>query len=686
MMAWDSPADEVLVEIPLNGGDALAQLVAENFTIRFRGKSFLLVQGDENLFGDLSLPHLVLDRIEPGNVYYLTWNGQQLETCLPQLEDLGVVLLRTGSSALLRIHHQDEKRLIALGLPLVILPESIKLYPQTDRWLAPEVKSQAEMAADAEVIGKVISAVSTNALRDTIYDLQENKDLDPPYTPYRSRYCLRVEDTDDPSDDACDNAADYIFRRFESYGLEVEYDHFPHEVLTQGLYNMRNVVATLPGKGTNSDRVFIICAHYDSIALNSPNWNLDWKTMEAPGANDNGSGTAGVLEAARILSKYDFNCTIKFIAFSGEELRLHGSIHYARLADEREEDIAGVLNLDMIAYDPNVLDVDVVANAASEWLVDAMLLTQREYNITPLLINRIIDPEFVYSDHAPFWDHGWGAILAIDNHDFNAPEFYPFMHTTEDTIDKIDLGMASRMVQIATGTLARLADPMGGTPYPDLAVTAKDISLAPENPGYGDSVYIEANIHNLGEINAEDVRLQICLVEPFSETSSVIAEKMVDVSSGSSARISASLDLEEWGIYRIMVKANSDYEIFEANGSNNMVIRDIRVGSTSLALGRLTLYPNPIQSGTADSISIAYTLSKDAATRLDIYNVSGELVYRSDFASSELGGRFGPNDGIEWDGANLAGEKVASGVYFCYIVAVDEYDTASVSKKLLIIK
>ena len=526
--------------------------------------------------------------------------------------------------------------------------------------------------------------MSVDSLQDNIYELQENRDLDPPHKAFRSRYSLRVKETSDPSDDACDNAADYIFEKFKSYGLDVEYDPFPHEVLTQGNYLMRNVVATLPGKGVNSDRVFIICGHYDSIAINSLNWLLEWKTMEAPGAGDNASGTAGVLEAARILSKYDFDSTIKFIAFSGEELRLHGSIHYAKLADEREENIAGVLNLDMIAYDPDTLDIDVIANETSEWLVEAMLLIQREHNIGPLLINKIINPEMAYSDHFPFWNHGWNAILAIDNSDFDSPEFYPFMHTTEDTIDKLDFDVVSRTVQIAIGTLASLADPLGGIPRPDLAVTERDIFLSPENPEHGQSVQMTANIRNVGEADAKNVRVQVWLLEPFAEAPRLLAEEEVDVQADSSAQVSASLDLGEWGRYSVLIKVNPDYRIFEINGSNNIAGKDIRIGSASLALGDLMLYPNPVR-GAEDRINIAYSLSMDASTRLDIYSISGELVYRTDFASGTPGGAFGPNV-IEWNGANLSGENVSSGVYFCYIVAADEYDTVDISGKFAIIR
>jgi hypothetical protein len=678
---WTASADEVLVKVSLD--DIKEPLEVESYNVRFQGKSFLLMQGYEEHLAGILLSYVVLDRISPDALYYLVRVGRTSDYIL-QLDGLGDVILRFGDSVLLRIHPPAEPLLIALGLPLAPLPESIKLYPQRGFWMAPELKSKAEAAADAEIIAEVVNSVSTDELREIIYELQENRDLDPPYITYRSRFCLRVKNTDDPSDDACDNAAEYIYDKFRSYGLDVEYDPFPHEVITQGNYEMRSVVATLPGKGIDTRRTYVICSHYDSIASKSTNWLVDWKTLPAPGADDNASGTAAVLEAARILSQYDFEHTIKFITFSGEELGLHGSKHYTNLAAENGEDIAGVLNFDMIAYDPNQPDIDVISNAASEWIADHMLSIQRKYNIGPLTLNKIINPEMVYSDHAPFWQNGWNAILGIDNSDFDSPEFYPFMHTTEDTVDKLDFGMSSRMVQVAVGTLASLADPVGGMPHPDLAVAEDDIFLSPAKPGRGQPVQVIAHIHNLGKADAVQARAQVWVVERVSSTPRLVAEETFDVQAGASAQISASLNFSEWGDYEVLIKANPDYEIFETNGQNNVAGKAISIGSDSLAMGKLMLYPNPMRS---DKIKISYTLSKDASSRMEIYDSLGILVYKKSFFSGETGGKFGANNSLEWDGTDLSGERVSAGIYFCYVIATDESGVAkNVSRKFLVIK
>lgn len=670
-------AFDILAKIGLEDAKELSAFAPESYSIRFVGKSFLLIQVDEDKFNELSIPYSLLDKITPNTLYYLIRSTK--------FDEFGDIIFEFGESLLVRIKPEDEPRLISTGLQIAPLPENVRLYSK-NVVTAPRAILPDKTTFDYSVITDVIDAVSIDEIKKTITELQENHDLDPPYSPYKSRYCLRVRQTDDPSDDACDNAADYIFNKFKSYGLDVEYDQFPHEVLTQGHYQMRNVVATLPGKGLNSNQVFVITSHYDSIATRDTNWMLNWKTFPAPGADDNASGTATVLEAARILSQYDFNYTIKFITFSGEELGLHGSKHYANMAFENKDDILGVINLDMIAYDPDIPDIDIVSNAGSEWLVEAMMSVQRSHNIGSPLLNKIVNSEIWYSDHSPFWNNGYHALLAIDNHKFDSPEFYPFMHTEKDTIDKLNFDLATNMIKIATGTIASLADPVGSFPHPDLAISEDDINLSYEDINGRKNVQVKALIHNVGKADAEDTLMQVWVLEPFASEPQLVSEEVVDVNANKTAQISASFEATEWGDYNFIVKTNPDYRVFETNGGNNTAAKNIKVGSANLSFGKLMLYPNPFDSG-AEKVNIAYSLSKDASIRIEIYDISGRLVHQESFSRYEPGGRFGPNVGIEWDGTNLAGEVVASGIYFCYVIAVDDRDIVkNLSRKIVVIK
>jgi hypothetical protein len=105
-----------------------------------------------------------------------------------------------------------------------------------------------------------------------------------------------------------------------------------------------NVVATLRGTDpASADRVYVVGAHYDSRVTDVLN-----ATSDAPGANDDGSGTSAVIELARVLAKVQSEATIVFVAYAGEEQGLYGSDHFAQLAQQNNWNIQGVLNMDII--------------------------------------------------------------------------------------------------------------------------------------------------------------------------------------------------------------------------------------------------------------------------------------------------------------------------------------------------
>jgi photosystem II stability/assembly factor-like uncharacterized protein len=231
--------------------------------------------------------------------------------------------------------------------------------------------------------------------------------------------------------------------------------------LSTGAWTLqRNVVATKPG--TVSDEQVVICGHYDSIS--------ETPKIRAPGADDNGSGTAAVLEAARVIASTNFERTIKLVCFTGEEQGLCGSSEYAGRALASGDVIVGALNLDMIGYaDALPEDIDVVSDSASEWLGDLTIDCAGAY-VPSLLTRKLIDPGMQYSDHASFWRLGYNAL----DYEEDTPIVYPFYHTTRDTLGNLDQPFATDVVRLAVATLAELAvlDTSGsGVGLPEVAVT-----------------------------------------------------------------------------------------------------------------------------------------------------------------------------------------------------------------------
>lgn len=105
---------------------------------------------------------------------------------------------------------------------------------------------------------------------------------------------------------------------------------------------LTNVVATLKGT-TDPDRVYVISGHYDTMCSSPTNG-----TCDAPGANDDGSGTAAVIELARVMSKGKFDATIVFMTVAGEEQGLLGSTYFAQQAVEKKMNIEGMLDDDIV--------------------------------------------------------------------------------------------------------------------------------------------------------------------------------------------------------------------------------------------------------------------------------------------------------------------------------------------------
>lgn len=106
---------------------------------------------------------------------------------------------------------------------------------------------------------------------------------------------------------------------------------------------MTNPMAILKGTDPNDNRIFIVGGHIDSRSTEAND-----STSTAPGANDDASGVAAVIELARVMSKYEFPATIIFVAFSGEEQGLYGATHLAKKAKEENWNLVAMLNNDMI--------------------------------------------------------------------------------------------------------------------------------------------------------------------------------------------------------------------------------------------------------------------------------------------------------------------------------------------------
>jgi hypothetical protein len=234
-----------------------------------------------------------------------------------------------------------------------------------------------------------------------------------------------------------DLAADYIKERFLRYNLPVEEQVFN----IQG-WDGRNIIATQTG-AVHPDEIYIICAHYDAVTDHC--------------ADDNASGVAAVLEAARILSQYSFDYTIIYASWDREENGQWGSKYYAQEASSEGYNIVGVINLEMFGYDSNNdgrFEIHTNNYASSLALKDRIINAITSSNL--LLSQTVVNPGETGSDHSSFWNKNYGAVCVSQL--FFHGDANPYYHTSSDRIDKFNLQYFNELSKLVIISLASSAE------------------------------------------------------------------------------------------------------------------------------------------------------------------------------------------------------------------------------------
>ncbi|MFO7639219.1 MAG: M20/M25/M40 family metallo-hydrolase, partial [bacterium] len=236
--------------------------------------------------------------------------------------------------------------------------------------------------------------------------------------------------------DSCRSAERHVFEYFTRLGLDsVELDSYP-----RGGGYWRNPVGIRLGR-TRPDKELIVCGHMDAIS--------EIPDSLAPGAEDNASGTAVALEAARVLAAENLGLTVKFVAFTGEELGLYGSQHYAQRMRAAGADILGVLNFDMVAWPGGSWGVALVGLRPARRLCDYQAAMADRYTA---LGHRISVRSFP-SDSRSFEEAGY---VATSGYEYGS-EPYIWYHTSADTLGNLDFELAAEVCRMAVATLASLA-------------------------------------------------------------------------------------------------------------------------------------------------------------------------------------------------------------------------------------
>jgi len=259
-------------------------------------------------------------------------------------------------------------------------------------------------------------------------------------------------------------ATQWIADMFASWGYPTAFDSFYVNGSWVGEFPgtgyERSVIATGLGAHTPLDHV-VIGGHHDSIV-----WPDFWSALEyAPGADDNATGVATAMEAARIFRNYSWDRTIQYMAFGGEELGLLGSWDIAVESAESGRDIRGVIDPDMIGYlDDGVWELNAGHADHAAWL--ANLYGAAGQMFTPSIT---VYPVLSYdgSDHAPFNAVGYSAIACEERWIPNNPHW----HAPTDTWEQITpeyFTEAARLCIATTAILALFPDEVSGLEVVDM--------------------------------------------------------------------------------------------------------------------------------------------------------------------------------------------------------------------------
>ncbi len=203
-----------------------------------------------------------------------------------------------------------------------------------------------------------------------------------------------------------------------------------------------NVIASKARAHSPATRVVIVAAHLDSINLGGG------PSAAAPGADDNASGSAGVIEIARVFTDHQAVHDLRFILFGAEELGLVGSRHYlGSLPSSERSKIAAVINMDMIgSLNSGSRGVLLEGAAVSAPLIDRLSDAASTY--TDLAIETSLHP--FASDHVPFIEQGIPAVLTIES----ADNTNDTVHSAQDTVDRIDYDLLLEILRMNVAFIA----------------------------------------------------------------------------------------------------------------------------------------------------------------------------------------------------------------------------------------
>lgn len=468
-----------------------------------------------------------------------------------------------------------------------------------------------------------------------------------------------------------------------------------------------NVIGIGKAETGSSPGLVLLTGHLDTTGRRTAG---GWQGLSdaAPGADDNASGVACVIEGARILTEppaclacpQRLPFDLAFVAFGAEEAfgpsnsaPLEGSRVFARALTDSGVPILAVFNADMIAFNPDRKKIDIVTNAASEWIAD--LIVDTAPAVAPgLIVKKILSETTFNSDHASFWNVGDDAITAIENRfpDESDSLLYPgnpHYHTTHDTLGTLNLAMAADVTRVILASIQRLAESPPGPP--DLLVDSPHILVTrPRKIFVGDEAIVEVRVFNRGGAfadggnSAATVRLEH--VNPGVKAGpSLIGEQEIalPIAPWFFERVEFRWPVKDqnWGVGQLVATVTAP-GLGEATTSNNVAERAVTVFRN--AISDLRTVPNPMRlSESPEDINFEFDLplrpGVAQAVEAVVYDAAGREVAWHEREDAQDG----INRRLFWKNFELReGDALPSGIYIVEVRLIDRSGGGVVSRSV----
>jgi len=375
-----------------------------------------------------------------------------------------------------------------------------------------------------------------------------------------------------------------------------------------------NLTAIHPGI-ISPDSLVVVCAHQDAFG---------------PGADDNASGVAALLQLARLLAGHQFRYTICYLFCAREETGLVGSAAFADSAAAAGIPIVAALNCDMLGYWVDGVPRNLELESGTPWLMDLTTAAADLYTTTPY---RVHEQDTWWGDHASFWSRGFAAMEHEEAYDYIDPDFNPYYHSDNDLPQYIHAGFMVDNVRLVLAELCVVADLV------DAAVPVRLTRFAARR-------------------EADTVRLEWAVSDALSTGAFRVFRRDVD---GAVSRLAGEPRSRADGFAMIDAQppaTRAAYELEEQAADGRWIpLGSAEVEAAAAPPARLAVRsagPNPFNP----TAGLVVEVPRDGAVRVVVHDLRGRRV-RTLFAGELARG----GHALTWDGRDDAGRASPSGAY-----------------------